>query len=459
MIKKLLIFVLFLSFVTSFSQHVIHGEMKPAKEYTWAILYQLTGANQTYITNTTIKNGVFSITMKEDASTGIYRLLYDNTNNLYIDFIYNKENVSFEFHPEYPTELVAFYKSEENKIYQDYLGKISKIQKKLDSLQVIYFQTDSRLEEKKADKIYVKEKKTLIATQSTYEKDSENKIAHHYIVANKHFYSETLIKNPEEYLDNLKKHYFDAIDFDNKILNNSSLFTDRISNYIFYLNTSNDPEFLIKMYKKSITHVMSLIEKEPLKKTILEYLLYTFGQQEAVEMVSYLFDNHYVKLPPKQQDPGFQQMIKDMLKTTIGMKAPNLVWKEKNKEKSLYKLQGKKHYLVVFWSTTCTHCLQEMPLLQKYLKDKPDIQVIAIGLESEESKITWIDEQHYYEEFIHVLGKNKYENDFVRDYGVDSTPNFFLLNSDKIIISKPYDVKELIEVYPKINAKSKIKAN
>jgi len=92
-----------------------------------------------------------------------------------------------------------------------------------------------------------------------------------------------------------------------------------------------------------------------------------------------------------------------------------------------------------------------MPRLQKYLEDKPEVQVIAIGLETEESRIGWTDEKYYYEDFIHILGENKYENKYVKDYGVNSTPNFFLLDANKTIIAKPYDVKELKEIYPKLS--------
>lgn len=448
MLKKIFLISLFFT-LTSFSQHIVSVKMNPAKNYTWAILYKLDGVHQKYIANTVFKDGQFHLKIPKNSASGMYRLLYDNTRNQYVDFIYNNEDISFEFHPDYPSELITYYKSKENKIYQDYLGQATTLQNKLDSLQVIYFKSDQS-EDKRLNNLYKKSRKTLQALQNRYELISLDKLANHFIVANKPFYAENLIKTTDQYLSTIKAHFFDAVNFEDPVLLRSSLFVDKINNFVFYLNTANDPKTLNKIYKENIGIVLAKIQQPTLKKDIIESLLYTFGQQENVEIATYLFENHFSKLPIPLQDYEFKSMVEDMLKTTIGNKAPNIVWKEKNKTKSLYKLKGHKYYLVIFWSTTCPHCLKEMPLLQKYLEDKPDVQVIAIALETDTSKVTWVDEKYYYEKFIHILGKNKYENDYVRDYGVSSTPSFFLLDANKVIISKPYDVKEFKDIYPKL---------
>ena len=146
MFKKLLLLGLFLSFTNLFSQHILTGQMKPAnKEYTWGVLYKLNGVNQKYINNLTIENGKFSIEIPKNSPVGMYRLLYDNKNNKYLDFIYNNEDVTVEFHPDYPSQLVKYEKSQENIIYQKFIDKTSILQNKLDSIQVVYFQTKDKI--------------------------------------------------------------------------------------------------------------------------------------------------------------------------------------------------------------------------------------------------------------------------------------------------------------------------
>jgi thiol-disulfide isomerase/thioredoxin len=463
MLKKVFLLGLIISFTSLFSQHTIKGKLTPVGKNSWVILYKLNGVNQKYVDNANLDNkkftkeGEFTVTVPKGYPTGMYRLLYDNTNNKFIDFIYNNEDVVVEFHPDYPTQLVKYKKSKENKTYQSYIEKVSALQNKLDSLQVVYFQTNDKKEEVKLSKIYSDDLKELNTVQTTFEKQTKDQLANHFIKASNRFFSKNLIKNTNEYLNTIKSHYFDYVDFNSPVLLKSSLLIDRVMDYVFYLNTSKDSKTLVRLRKEGIETALSKVSKPELKKDIVESLLYTFAQQENIEMVDYLLKDHFTKLPVALQDFEFKALIKDMLKTTIGNKAPNLVWQEKGEGKSLYNLnlKDKKYYLVVFWSSTCTHCLKEMPVLQKYLEDKPEVQVIAIGLETEISKIGWVDEKFYYEDFIHILGENKYENKYVKDYGVNSTPNFFLLNSDKIIISKPYDVKELKEVYAILQKENK----
>lgn len=458
MLKKILLFGLLISFTNLFSQHTLTGKMKPVKKYSWAILYKLDGVNQKYVNNTTIEAGKFSLEIPKGSKTGMYRFLYDNKNNKFLDFIYNNEDVIVEFHPDYPSQLVKYDKSDENIIFQKYIDEVSVLQNKLDSIQVVYFQTKDKSHEKKLTKLYQTDVKTLNKTQQKFETESKDKIANNFIVASKRFYSDNLIKDANTYLKTIKSHYFDNVDFTNPVLLKSSLLIDRVMDFVFYLNTSDDPKKLLELRKESIVHVLSKVKEPALKKDVIESLLYTFAQQENLEMVDYILKNHFTKLPISLQDYEFKQMIKDMLKTTIGNKAPEMVWKDKGVTKNLYGLKNKekKYYLVVFWSTTCGHCLKELPVLQKFLEDKPEIQVVAVALENKTSKIKWIDEKYYYEEFIHVLAlssddENVYQSKFVKDYGVNATPNFFLLNSDKTIIAKPYDVKELKKLYPTLS--------
>jgi len=463
MLKKILLFGLLIAFANTFAQHTVTGKMTPKNKHSWVILYRLDGVKQKYVDNASadkgnfsVKDGTFSVKIPKGAATGMYRLLYDNKKNLFIDFIYNNEDVAVEFHPEHPVELVKYTKSVENKTFQNYMYKASTLQNTLDSIQVVYFQTKDKAQEKALQKLYTKELQKLKATQNASETESKGKIASIFITANKRFYANNLIKDTKEYLNTIKSHYFDNVDFNNPVLLKSSLLIDRVMDFVFYLNTSNDSETLVKLRKEGIVTALSKISNVDLKKDVIESLLYTFAQQEDIVMADYILKNQFTKLPISLQDYEFKAMVLDLLKTTVGVKAPDIVWEDKGTHKNLYSLKGEKYYLVVFWSTTCSHCLKEMPLLQKYLEDKPNIQVVAVALENKQSKIKWIDEKYYYEEFVHVLALSTtedsvYRSKYVKDYGVNSTPNFFLLNSDKTIIAKPYDVKELKEIYPKLD--------
>jgi len=424
--------------------------MEPANKYSWIILYQLQGAKQNYITNTNIINGEFNLTMPEKAKTGIYRLVYDLENRLFVDFIFDNENVSLNFNPKYPNQFVEFRDSKNNKLFYQYLKTNRNTQQKLDSLQVLYFNASDKIEQENIINLYQKYYSNLNAFQAQSEENTKDILAYHYIKSSARFNNEKPIKNPNEYLSAIKSHFFDNIDFSNEALLNSTFINDKINDFIFYLNTAEDSKVLDQLQKEAISTVINkLSSNKTLAKDIEEGLIYTFSKQENIIMVNYML-NHYLQLPKELQDAPFINDIKGQLKTAIGMLAPNIFWTENNIKKDLNSLSNATYYVVAFWSSTCPHCLMEMPLLYDFLKDKRQIKVISVGLEDNTSKAGWETQIANYPKFTNVYGENKWKNSFARNYGVNGTPSFYILDTHKKIIAKPDDVDELKTFFQKI---------
>ncbi len=448
--KLLLLSIVFVSFFAN-AQDTIRGIMNPAKKYSWIILYQLKGASQEYISNATVKDGKFELIIPKGKESGVYRLLYDNKKNMYADVLYNYENIEVEFHPDYPSVLIRFKTSKENILYQKYLDDISEYHNVLDSLQVVYFKTNEKLEEEKLKTKYLETLKNLSFRQNKYENASEGMYVNNFIKANNRYFAKTLIKNTQSYLDTLKTHYFDFVDFNNNELEKSAFFMDRIIDYIMYINAANDEKTQLLLYKKAIDKAISKIEKIRLKKDIIESILFMFAQKENKKIVDYIFKNHYTKLPVELQDTEFKIMIEDFFKTAIGQPAPDIKWDVYGKKISLYKLPKNTYNVIVFWSSTCSHCLKEIPEFNEYLINKKEITALAIGLESDESKANW---KEYTFDLTnikhHILGLNKWKNQYSQDYGVTGTPSYFVLDTNKKIIAKPYDLKELKEFFDNI---------
>ena len=132
---------------------------------------------------------------------------------------------------------------------------------------------------------------------------------------------------------------------------------------------------------------------------------------------------------------------------SIGSKAPDFSLRiEKDKKiisKKLSELNGFENYVIVFWSTSCSHCSDEIPQIQKFIKSnkKNKIKVIAVALEDDAR--VWKEKTKYFPEFIHVLGLGKWENKIGDAYGVTETPTYFVLNREKQIVDKPEDFDAL----------------
>ena len=158
---------------------------------------------------------------------------------------------------------------------------------------------------------------------------------------------------------------------------------------------------------------------------------------------SYIVDKHLFQLANEQKNNELIEQLISYKRTAIGSIAPNFsIEIEDNgeiKKSALSDFDGTENYIIVFWSSTCGHCLQELPELHEMMQTftKEQMQVIAIGLEDEQFR--WKSETYNFPLFTHVLGLGKWNNEIGKKYNVNATPAYFVLDKDKKIIAKPYD--------------------
>lgn len=447
MLKKLLIAFLFISVVAQ-SQHSITGTVSPKNDLvTRVILYQLKGTKQVYISNSKIDNDQFKLEIPQGTAAGMYRLSFTPAVFGFVDFIFNQENIFLKFNPTDISNKVEFLTSEENKTYANYLVESLNLQQKLDSLQIVFF----GLKDKKQDEItidlYDKNLNLYTKTQSQFEEKTEGKLANHFIKASRKYFAPTLFVSPQEYLNSVKQHYFDFINFENSDLKNATFFSEKAIEYVFYLNVSDDFQVQNALYKNAINEVMQKVGgNNAVKSDILTSLIYAFEQFENLAMTGFVIDEFYSKLPENFIDEALVGEMQSKIKLAIGNKAPEITWEENGVKKKLSKLNVADNYILVFWSTTCSHCLQEIPKLYEFSIANEAIHVVAVALE---------DNKTDFEQFAkkltmwtNVLGLKKWENEMAKEYKINSTPTYFILDKDKKIIAKPEhfeDVKAYFE--------------
>ncbi len=449
MIKNILAFVLLISSFT-YAQNSIKGSMSPKLKSDWVILYKIEGTKQVFVNNTTIKTdsilisgkkeivGVFEIKLPATAKPGAYRATYRLEGAGFVDFFYNKENVSFIFNPDYPQEAIAFQESSENILYTSYIKDISIAQQKLDSVQIAILQ-DPELELKE----YYKEVYNNVNTiQNKYNEASKNKYISPFIIASTRRNPKNILTSANEYLSNIKTTFFDRLNFSNEALVNSSFLTNRILDYVFYINYSDDEKQQQILYKKSIETVLSKVENEIYKKDIIEFLIEQFEASKNLEIIDYLFKDQYDNLPLNLQNQKFKTEKKALFAVEINRIAPDFSWNENGRNLKLSTLNDAENYVLVFWSTSCSHCLREIPELYTYIKNKPNTKVIAFALENNNYAWNTYKNQNL-QGWHNVLGLNKWKNKIARTYQVYSTPTYFILDKNKKIIAKPNQIKDV----------------
>lgn len=444
-LRRTLLLLVFITITTTYAQKMIKGAFTPLGEYSWVILYELRGDRQIYVSNTSVKEGKFSIRIPLGVSKGMMRLVYSMDKGKSIDFIYEKKNIFMSFNPNEPETTLTFKNSKENSLYREYLNKITKLQTVADSIQAAYLSEGNQHLSLAQD--YKKMVKKIYIIQREFENESKGMIANHFVKASAKFYSQTIIKNTQSYQNAKRQHFFDYIDFSDKYLKKSSFISEKILQYVLHSNTSNSVGAQNKLYEKASMDVLKKVENKVFEKAnILELLLLHFSNTKNISIVDFLM-NEYKKLPENIQSNIFRNKVETNLRLAKGKKAPDFYWGKDNK-KGLHKLSlNVKNYVVVFWSSSCEHCLKEIPKLYDFSKNKRNLKVIAVALENDDSGFKYYTAR--FKKWINILILKKWESDIVKLYDVHSTPTYYILDKNKKIEENPKSFRNLKAFFDK----------
>jgi thiol-disulfide isomerase/thioredoxin len=413
------------------AQHTIKGVFSPAKDYNIALLYKVTPDISDYVSNAEIqKDGSFEFQLDSTATKGMYRLVYAvPQEDFNFDIIYNgKEDIELTFNSE---TGVTFKKSSENKLLASYTNSMSMVTQSIGN----YFGQQSN------DTTALKEIfKTQKNTQLSFENAAKETMALEFIKANKPFIPEKVL-DVESYIQKLKSHYFDYVDFNNSTLQSSSFLEEKMLNYVFGM--TNDDLDEISNYKANVDVVCTAMKDAPenLKRILLVDLWQQMTDLKLESVANYISENYLMDIAVSLNDQELLHALILYKDISLGNKAPdfslNIKVKDELQPKKLSEISIANYYIILFWSSGCTHCLDEVPQLQNFVntQEKDSIKVIAIGLEDEPTK--WNTVIKSYPEFIHVYGKDKWDNEIGNAYGVTGTPTYFILNKKKEIASKP----------------------
>lgn len=428
--------------LTLCSQNTIQGVFSPVEDFTYAFLYHATPLGSNYVDRAKLEpDGSFTIALDSTAKTGMYKIVYalpPEENNF--DFIYNgKEDISFTFNLENGIEFIA---SNENKLWSSYIKSMELI-----NITISNFYAKESTDETIFNDIF----KTLSETQIGYEEASKGTLASTFIKANTPYIPEGF-EDLKTYSKHIKQSYLTHVDFNNNLLQSSDFLIERVMAYVFgmTINTSND------IYKKDIDTLVNSIGNQPtVKLSLLQSIWQRFTDLNNEELANYITDSYLLELAKQNNFQPLVEALTVYKNNSLGQIAQNfdipIVIDGVSKTTTLHDLELANQYLVIFWSSTCGHCLEELPKVKTLVAAKKDLKIIAIGLEDD--TYNWQNEILKYPDFIHVLGLGKWDNSIVNAYGVKATPSYFILDQNKVIISKPEDYEALEKV---LNKKSQL---
>ena len=413
------------------SQNTLKANFTPEEDFTWGILYKNSPTGKKYVAQSKFVEGNLVFELNEKATKGIYKLVYAVPQNEYnFDLIYNgKEDVELTFSL---NNGATFIKSSENILLFSYLNELTFLGK---LLEVEY----------KKDKINRKAITTIFDRQRElqiiYEEKSNDMLVKHFIKANKP-YIPIKYESISNYLKNQTSNYFENIDFSDEILQSSSLLLDKSLAYIS--SVVNKGFIKQKNYNYNIDKVVAKtkITNPDFQKVFLAKMWEKFVSYNQIKSANYLAEKYLIPLANQQNDTSLALKLTQFKNLSIGNSAPDFILDESS-QKKLSALDVAENYILVFWSSGCSHCLKELPQLHS-LSDKLNstkYKVVAVGLE--ENYTNWSNEVKKFPNFINAIKLQKWNNKVVKDYALTSTPTYFVLDQDKKFKFKPEGLKDL----------------
>lgn len=249
-----------------------------------------------------------------------------------------------------------------------------------------------------------------------------------------------------------KEHYFDNIDIsDPRMLRTPFLF-QRIDNFINKLQVQH-PDTL----SKAIDYVLE--KTKPAPETFKYYLIHFLNQFAASKIVGmdavyvHLVDKYYAKgLAPWTEEEQLKKIIENantLRPLLIGKVAPNItVQKKDGTAVSLHDVDAA-YTVLYFWRYDCGHCKKSTPVMKEFydkFKDK-GVKIMAVCVKNyQEIEGCWdYIEENGLSDWLHTVDPY-YRSRFPEIYDVKSTPQIYVLDRNKEILSKKIDAEQLEEL-------------
>ena len=413
--------------------HTIKGTFTNAKDYKYVLLYKILPLSTLYIADTKInEDGSFIIDLDSSATAGMYKIVYAMPKEEYnFDIIYDaKEDVEFTFDSE---KGITYKESLENKLLTGYTSSMSMISQSIGN----FFRQQSS-DTTALNTIF----KTQRETQTNFEEAAKGTLALEFIKANRSYIPKHYEDAPT-YVKNLETHFFDYVDFNNETLQSSDFLVERMYNYI--LGIGKGSQDIVANYKENIDVFYSAMDNAPLtiKSSLLVQLWQSMADSDFESVANYISDTYLIGIAKALKDQDLVDGLNRFKNTSRQSKAPDFYLDKNNSNKKLSDLKGAEYYILVFWSSTCSHCLHEIPQLEAFVKTQNEgkLKIVAVGLEDDDKN--WSSKIQEFPDFIHVLGLGKWDNEIGNMYDIKATPTYFILDKNKRIVAKPYDFKAL----------------
>ncbi len=257
-----------------------------------------------------------------------------------------------------------------------------------------------------------------------------------------------------------RDHFWDGVDFNDNRLLNTPVIGNKLKRYIKEL-TPQHPDSIIKVADPLIRRVMKnkeyfkyftnwiALQYENTKTNVMD------GEAVYVYVIKNFFTPELATWDTPENIAGLQKHVWEMEASLMGRKGPDVRAQDaEGNYKSIYEMTAP--IVVVFmFSPDCEHCQKEAPemeaIYRKWKGKGVDFYGIAISTTDEEWKKFTREKGLTFTNVFDPTNRAIYAK-----YFVDITPEIYVLNKDRIIISKNLHPNQLETVFEREFKKSSL---
>lgn len=397
----------------------------------------------------TDSSGSFRFSLAASTPPGMYKIGLGK--DLFLDLIFNRENIAFTTGLRALADSLKILSSVENSIYYTFMERDREDQSRLELLQPVldfYPRHDAFYDQ--AGREYEQIQRSAAQAVDSLSRSHPGSYAMRII----RLYSTPFIPaslGREERMNYLKQHYFDRVDFTDTALLRSPAYANKAISYLaLYSNNRLQQKQLETEFIKGVTVVLSAAAvNAEVYKFLLDYLVGGFDKYHFDDVITYMAENFSDPSSCEDSDKKstLQKKLETYKKIATGKPAPDLELPDPNGRPVKLSDLRSEYTLLVFYSSECSHCVDMLPKVSTvYDNQNPKrLEILAVSLDTDRK--AWLDfikQQKF--SWINVCDLKGFDSPAADAYNIYATPTMFLLDKNKTIIAKPISYRELEQV-------------
>jgi thiol-disulfide isomerase/thioredoxin len=403
----------------------------------------------------------FNFELPQDSPIGLYRLILGKTKRAefmgggpqIIDLIFNNENITISSDFNFPADSLKIIDSEENKIYYSFLKEYDDLEYRIQQVYpvVINYPKSTDFFESAVDEFH-----TLQRDQRDLAEEFSQKFPGTYASRIIKMYRTPFLEGTWTEMERvlyMREHFFEGLNFDDKLLLNSNIYTKKIIDYLsLYRNSNLVQSEQEDLFIEAVDKILSSTNQDrDVYGFVLNYLVKGFEKFKFEKVLTHIADNWLGEGCETDNKTLLLKRVESYRKMAPGNIAPDIMLEDINGNPVALSESGHEYTLVLFWASWCPHCKSMMPQLKKWYNEERtvDMEIMAVSIDT--SKTAWqnmVTDNNL--QWINCSEPSGWDGKVAMDYNLYATPTMFILDRNRKILAKPVTFYEFIKEVGKL---------